>query len=356
MEDEKFIMEMNRSAKHQEYLIYCTCLFVHSCFLIAFCYMKVYALMYFNIFSVVLYASGIYGIVKTENGYNWLRVAFIEMTIHAVACNLIIGYGYGFVLYGILVIPMTFYTVYIRNQVQNNMRWYLFLTTMCSACVFLSCVFSGGYNLVEQESDKAVKMSFAFNLLFCSGSLIFYSVLFVLGIRKNLIHLQEKNEELRFFANYDPLTKLRNRRSMPQIFEEYEAGNRNYCVVLGDIDDFKKINDNYSHSCGDQMLIQISEALKNAVDNLGIVCRWGGEEILLLLDCDKAYGQSLAEKIRCEVERVKVPYDDQELHASMTFGFAYCDEANNIEKLIAIADERLYEGKRNGKNQVVGNF
>lgn len=70
--------------------------------------------------------------------------------------------------------------------------------------------------------------------------------------------LQNKNDDLQFLASYDALTKLRNRRSMGKVMEQYEQDGTPYCMILGDIDDFKRINDTYGHTCGDIVLQKIA--------------------------------------------------------------------------------------------------
>ena len=86
--------------------------------------------------------------------------------------------------------------------------------------------------------------------------------------------------------------------------------------------------------------------------NRGEVCRWGGDEVLLLLKMDKKSGYRLTEKIRKEIDYV-LTYQRQRVSVTATFGFVYCDEKQTMKERIALADSRLNQGKEKGKNQVV---
>ena len=165
--------------------------------------------------------------------------------------------------------------------------------------------------------------------------------------------LSSKNDELNFLANYDPLTKLRNRHHIADVFKDYEKGTKPFCVILGDIDDFKRINDTYSHDCGDKVLVTVSETIRKSIGDKGVICRWGGEEILVIISGKSEECFELMENIRLEIQNSRMSFGIKQINVTMTFGFTDYSEAMSIEKLVSIADKRLYEGKRNGKNQIV---
>ena len=94
--------------------------------------------------------------------------------------------------------------------------------------------------------------------------------------------------------------------------------------------------------------------MRNNLPESSIPSRWGGEEFLILIYGDKAYCISVIEHIRKTVAEAGIPYHGKELHITMTFGVAFCEERELSEKLITLADERMYYGKTHGKNQTVG--
>ena len=162
---------------------------------------------------------------------------------------------------------------------------------------------------------------------------------------------------LRTMIDRDALTSLSNRRSgdirLRKTIEEFAVNNSPFCVSIGDIDLFKKVNDTYGHECGDLVLKKVAEVLRQHMHGIGFAARWGGEEFLLVFqqtELDSAYNslESLSEKIRA----LEINYNDQLIKVTMTFGVApgsNCD----MKDLIRAADEKLYAGKSAGRNQVV---
>lgn len=167
--------------------------------------------------------------------------------------------------------------------------------------------------------------------------------------------LIEKNKQLDFYANYDKLTGLCNRHYIASYFQKFKESGKPYCVILGDIDDFKAVNDTYGHDCGDVVLVGVAEVIRENLPETAVPCRWGGEEFLILLYGDMPYAVSVMEKMIEEIRQKHIVYNLQTIHVTMTFGIAYYDENPKHEKLITIADDRLYYGKRHGKDQVVSN-
>lgn len=166
------------------------------------------------------------------------------------------------------------------------------------------------------------------------------------------------NEKLEMLAAKDPLTGLNNRRSMMTYLEkkgdDYLKGAMpNLSIAVGDIDFFKKVNDNYGHDFGDAVLKQLAHLLEEFMKDKGCVARWGGEEFLIAfenLNGDEAY-------IRiCElmnlIRKMKVIHCEKELSITMTFGLVEFD-TNGLEKTIKEADDKLYMGKESGRNTIV---
>ena len=153
----------------------------------------------------------------------------------------------------------------------------------------------------------------------------------------------------------DPLTGLYNRRSCNEALErainEYNRGGKKYTVAIGDIDDFKKLNDTYGHLAGDEVLKVLSKLLQSNIQEKGMVARWGGEEFLILYREENPVQEieALLEKIR----GMQITYKGQSINMTMTFGISSCEKNDTTETIIKRADEKLYRGKENGKNQVV---
>lgn len=185
--------------------------------------------------------------------------------------------------------------------------------------------------------------------------------------KKTEVQLRTSLEELTSFqkllenaAKYDFLTSTMNRRGLEDLFNKnidiHSKTKVPVGIIMGDIDYFKKINDTYGHAAGDKVLIEFANIMKKNTRNDDVVCRWGGEEFIMVL-IDKKYDEAMlfAENIRKEIEAKTVFWDtSMEIRATMTFGVAEHCNGKSIESSISKADAALYVGKRKGRNQVIG--
>ena len=165
--------------------------------------------------------------------------------------------------------------------------------------------------------------------------------------------LEDALNTIQKLASVDSLTGLLNRRAFNDIarqaLEHKRRTDAPIAVALGDIDNFKHINDTYGHAMGDEVLTEIANRLSKSLRGTDVVARWGGEEFLCLFpatDIDAAL--ALAEKLRLEVNTYPVSTAFGNFTISITFGVAAVD--NDIQTAIRHADMALYEGKRAGGN------
>jgi diguanylate cyclase (GGDEF)-like protein len=170
--------------------------------------------------------------------------------------------------------------------------------------------------------------------------------------------LQTAYEQLDRTARLDPLTELANRRDMLERLDtERRRSKRNgrpFTLILADIDNFKTINDQHGHDCGDAVLVSLARRLRANIRKQDTVARWGGEEFLLLLpETDRAGGAVLGEKIRSAMASENIHFKDKILRPTMTLGVAEYIPDEKLDDCLKRADDALYEGKRAGKNRVV---
>ena len=166
--------------------------------------------------------------------------------------------------------------------------------------------------------------------------------------------LEGKNREYKAIASTDSLTGLYNRYKFSELYiSSYKVmTQRDYeiSLIMLDIDFFKKVNDNYGHNIGDQVLIQISHALLKVLRNVDIVCRWGGEEFIILLPtASLKTASSIAEKLRVYIQELEI---DIVGHISASFGVSLVKEGEDMESVIDRADKALYLAKNSGRNCV----
>lgn len=166
--------------------------------------------------------------------------------------------------------------------------------------------------------------------------------------------LTAKNKEYELLASVDSLTKLYNRYKFKQLYtSSLETTLQRQSVlslVLIDIDYFKKVNDTYGHNTGDLVLQKVAELLTNTIRDVDIVCRWGGEEFIILLPtvcADVAY--TVSQKIRQAIEILEI---EPVGHITASFGIAEVKEKQFLEDAVAKADKALYQAKSTGRNRV----
>ena len=172
--------------------------------------------------------------------------------------------------------------------------------------------------------------------------------------------LQEAVELIATDANTDFLTKLSNRRyfdsALSHLIEGARMSSEPLCLIVADIDHFKKFNDTWGHQIGDQVLKLVAGTLRENVKGQDLIARYGGEEFAIALPntvLDDAC--SLAENIRVAVSKRRLvnKANNKELgRITMSFGVALFDDAMTAENIFEHADSALYIAKGAGRNRV----
>lgn len=169
--------------------------------------------------------------------------------------------------------------------------------------------------------------------------------------------LEHKNEELAELSTRDPLTHLYNRRQLDhklqEVFGEAQRYARPLSVMIGDIDNFKKVNDTFSHTVGDEVIKIVAQLLAQNLRQTDITARYGGEEFVVIFPETGLPQATLA----CEKLRQKIaayPWFEVQpgLEVTMSLGVATLEYQTMAETLLLEADRKLYEAKHSGKNRV----
>lgn len=269
----------------------------------------------------------------------WL--IFAEVTGHAVAATATLGWGSGFQNYLVPLIPFVMF----------NDRVGSLTVVAASAGVFLADAALRVLAPVLALDPRVERLLIVSNIAIPLTALALLTYFFRLAS----IRAERRMEQM---ALTDPLTGLFNRRHMHGRLQEAQAqfsrDRRPFCILLADIDHFKRINDEHGHDAGDRVLQAVAALFGEELRGRDVVARWGGEEFLMLLpEIEAGEAREVAERLRGAAENRIAGLAGLGRSVTVSLGLsAYTAEAP-IERLLKSADEALYAGKAAGRNRVI---
>jgi len=291
------------------------------------------------------------------------NLIFIQKNRHTSARNLLsaivilstvfdiifVGVGNYIILYFFLVLLMQM----VMPSGSSRVRWIIIFTLWLGIlfCFFADKYFTPLYPM--SLTANTVLSLFNINMAF----IVSFVELFITNTSHRIVaYIHEKRViELEGQAYTDQLTGLYNRHYVERLFDEIkrDVNNQKWCVAMLDIDDFKRINDDYGHAVGDIVLQNLADILKRSLRKTDIVFRWGGEEFLLLLnnvDVDTAV--LILEKLRSNIQENVINAGGRFLSITATVGVTKL-EINDVMNSIDSCDKKMYTGKTKGKNIVI---
>ncbi|AUD58205.1 MAG: sensor domain-containing diguanylate cyclase [Gammaproteobacteria bacterium] len=226
-------------------------------------------------------------------------------------------------------------TVYLNSRLVPEFKWYL---------------------IVEQEDapqERELLNTFWGNLAL--SLMVTLGILFISNMT-----LGRYQRKLEVMASTDKLTGAANRQVFDgyfrQALDKAKLTQSPISILLLDIDHFKKVNDSYGHGIGDLVLKTMTNMLRSALQQQDILCRWGGEEFLILLPgMDLTQAAELAEQIRELIFQREIKVNGLHISITVSIGVAEHQAQEPAEDLIKRADLALYQAKEAGRNQVVLN-
>ena len=171
------------------------------------------------------------------------------------------------------------------------------------------------------------------------------------------MQLEHAKDEYEFYYRHDALTGLLNRYGVDELLDgmAMEQGAPDVALIMFDIDNFKRVNDTYGHDFGDAVLKAVSEAPAKVMCEHGHLCRWGGEEFVLLMQCDHD-AVEMAEAVRRAIAETQIEHKGESIGVTVSLGVATAAASHvtrdNAYELIDTADEEMYRAKHAGKNRV----
>ncbi len=168
----------------------------------------------------------------------------------------------------------------------------------------------------------------------------------VIGTVDDVTAAVQRASELRASAERDALTGLANRRGLSHALERAVAGDHSALVVFGDLDDFKRVNDDHGHAAGDQVLRTIGHRLRDAVRPGDVVGRWGGDEfVVICLDVPGGHEREVVDRLH-DALAAPIPVGGEQYRAHVSLGAVRPEPGEDSEAVLNRADTAMYEAKR----------
>ena len=327
---------------------------VHAMMLLMMVILGVQPMIFLNILSVVVY---IFCYILCNIGHikPVFFSVFLEVTIYSILATHYIGTACGTCFLLLSVIPIVIY--FGCHLFQDAMRWLVvaMLAVTFTIFIILQTAYSDAVPVFEL-SGVSRQILFIFSAFAMVFSVVFYNMIYIYASEVEYDNLAQINRQLSNVAQADALTSLLNRRGFLPMVESLMKDDRprHFCIAFCDLDDFKRVNDSYGHDAGDEVLKHLTKLIMKDLNDCDI-CRWGGEEIVILMrDCDILTARERTERIRKRVESNPTMFYSHRISVTVTIGLEENkDKYKTADEIIKAADERMYYGKQHGKNVVI---
>lgn len=185
------------------------------------------------------------------------------------------------------------------------------------------------------------------------------AILLALALANQFRRNQRQRLRAEQMARLDPLTGLNNRRAFAEhaepIWQKAVRHQRPFSVAIIDLDEFKRINDQFGHKVGDRALELTAKELCSSIRTGDVLARWGGEEFILLMpETDQQEAIRVAERLRMAIHRIRIQEKRADILLSGSIGVANrLEQMDQLEQLIHKADQCLFKAKAEGRNRVL---
>ncbi len=315
----------------------------HCFFIFLFAFIGAKSLAWLNVGSVLIWAAAF--CLYRRNAFNaatWLML--FELLLHAIVTTRLLGTAAGFQYFLWPATGLAMILVDVRLRYSS-----LFSATPILVLVGLETLYADVIYPFQYVDYLWVLRTL--NIAIAGVPLVLVS----LSLR-SIGETQQRR--LTRQASYDDLTGLWNRRHGRLALEQSKGlAERNglaFCIVLADIDHFKHFNDTYGHDIGDIVLKRVAELFLARLRTSDIVCRWGGEEFLIIMSGSGLVNSvGVTEGLRINLKHLRIPGQRDIQGIPTSFGVAEFTPGESIGQLLNRADKLLYRAKSEGRNRVV---
>lgn len=317
---------------------------VHAAMCLIFRLHHITPLIFMNLFSMAFYI-GMLVLIDRNLFREFVTLTFLEINLHMGMAIYYVGWDAGFQVTLIGICIMLAYAEYIGRSMNLKYYRFIFLAPISLLTYLLSYILS-------LKNTAPYLLPDHLNHMFQIGWALVTFIIMIFVTQVFVVGASTSQEKLKYQATHDKLTGIPNRVFMYEQLKKVFSGaepNR-YWLAITDLDDFKKFNDTYGHNCGDYVLVTIAKLLQ--IPGLD-VCRWGGEEFLLVGKRGSSTPYEILQQVRQTVSDYPFEYEGNVLHMTMTVGMSWLEPGMTVDEWISAADTKLYEGKAAGKNRIV---
>ena len=328
-----------KTIKQTCYIANTAYLILRVIYLILFLIAGLYPLVWIDAASILIYAF-FYFLIKKRKYYLYALLCGNEFFAFIIGTTLLIGFHTGFHFYLIGLCVVSFFTSYFSKtkNLKGSIIW-AGLSLIIYVVIFIVDNFRNPRFIVDKWlSITLVSINIVVVFLF----VVFYLFVFLryaLSLEKKII-----NE-----SRTDELTQISNRYGLYDYF--YQLDNKSSkALALFDIDYFKAINDEFGHIAGDYILKRVAEIATSTLDD-AFVCRYGGEEFVVVLKEENIFER--LEALRKTIQEEVFEFEGHKHRITVTVGVAHYEKDMTLEKWVELADEKMYFGKKAGKNRTI---
>ena len=338
---EKFLDYLS---KKKTWIFLIMCLMVHAGNSVLFFFVGLVPLSMLNILSTVFYSIVIVSYKEEKDFY--IIFTYFEILTFSLTSELFSGGSFFYIFFVVGMISSVYYLLPPKRRMKQIFQGCGIIYAIAIYFIHIKqiCIFPE-YLPVINECKQEIGL---LNLCITLFTMFYISNLY-------FFEMNAANEKLTYCSDHDLMTGLFNRRFFEHIMQRNKTENENkYTIAIFDIDDFKKVNDTYGHQAGDAVLKAVSSIIEESYDNEFVTVRWGGEEFVLYMpQTDEIRAYEHLTYLRKRIENNIVEFDNQKIKVTVTVGMCTGTNLTDYELVIRNADDRLYYGKRNGKNCVV---
>ena len=317
-------------------------LFIHVFYLILFIIAKLDVLIYVDAAVILIYLL-FFILLKKKKYYIYALICGNEFFAFVAVTTVMLGFNTGFHFYLIGLCIVSFFTSYFSKV--RNIKGSIFWVGL-SLIIYLTLYFVTQFNTPYYAIDKWLEITlFSTHAIIVFVFIASYMVVFL----KYAFSLEQR---ITGESRTDELTQISNRYGLYDYIDQID-NKSSLIFALFDIDDFKNVNDTYGHETGDYVLKRVAEIATTELED-AFVCRYGGEEFVVVINDDgnNSFYDKL-ENFRKRVEKETFDFNSKKINITITIGAVKYKDGASLEKIVSLADEKMYAGKNSGKNKTV---